>query len=214
MGQLTARVQKHLIDKKAKFYIIDAIKLGEALGLGARINMIMQTAFFLISGILKKDAAIKSIKDAIKKTYGKKGDKIVNMNYAAVDGAIENIVQIKVPKKITGHEVPLTVPDEAPDFVKEVTAKMMEGKGEELKVSQIPADGRWPTATTQWEKRAIGVHVSQWDADTCIQCGRCSLVCPHACIRMKVVKPADLKKAKAGKSLQDRTEQWARISRE
>jgi pyruvate-ferredoxin/flavodoxin oxidoreductase len=162
--------------------------------------MIMQTAFFLISGILKKSEAVKAIKDAIKKTYGKKGDKIVNMNYAAVDGAIENIVQIKVPKKITGHEVPPTVPEDAPRFVKEVTAKMMEGKGEELKVSQIPADGRWPTATTQWEKRAIGVHVSQWDPETCIQCGRCSLVCPHACIRMKVVKPADLKKAKVGKS--------------
>ena len=198
--QLPARVQKQLIDKKAKFYIIDALKLGEAIGLGARINMIMQTAFFLISGILKKDEAVKAIKTAIKKTYGKKGDKIVNMNYAAVDGAISNIVQIKVPKKITGHEVPPTVPENAPDFVKEVTATMMEGKGDELKVSQIPADGRWPTATTQWEKRAIGVHVSQWDPETCVQCGRCSLVCPHACIRMKVVKPADLKKAKAGKS--------------
>ena len=197
---LPAKVQKQLIDKKAKFYIIDAIKLAEALGLGARINMIMQTAFFLISGILKKNEAIKAIKDAIKKTYGKKGDKVVNMNYDAVDAAVNNIVQVKTPKKITGHELPPTVPDEAPEFVREVTATMIEGKGDQLKISQIPADGRWPTATTQWEKRNIAVHVPQWDPETCIQCGRCSLVCPHACIRMKIVSPADLKAAKAGKS--------------
>jgi len=197
---LPARVQKQLIEKKAKFYIIDAIKLAEALGLGARINMIMQTAFFMISGILKKDEAIKAIKDAIKKTYGKKGEKIVNMNFEAVDAAINNIVQVKIPKKITGHDLPPTVPEDAPDFVKEVTAKMIEGKGDELKVSQIPPDGRWPTATSQWEKRNIAVHVPQWDPETCIQCGRCSLACPHGCIRMKVVTASDLKAAKAGKS--------------
>ena len=155
--------------------------------------MIMQTAFFLISGILKKDEAIKAIKNAIKKTYGKKGDKVVKMNYDAVDAAVKNIVEVKIPKKITGHELPPTVPDEAPDFVKEVTAKMIEGKGEEIKVSQMPADGRWPTATTQWEKRNIAVNVPEWDAETCIQCGQCSLVCPHGCIRMKIVKAADLK---------------------
>ncbi|NOQ45197.1 MAG: pyruvate:ferredoxin (flavodoxin) oxidoreductase [Desulfobulbaceae bacterium] len=200
--KLPSKIQQQIIDKKANFYIIDAIKLAEALGLGARINMIMQTAFFLISGILKKDEAIKAIKNAIKKTYGKKGDKVVQMNYDAVDGAVDNIVKVTIPKRISGHELPLVVPEEAPKFVKEVTAKMIEGKGEELKVSQVPADGRWPTATTQWEKRNIGVHVSQWDAETCIQCGRCSLVCPHGCIRMKVVKPADLKAAKASKSFQ------------
>lgn len=197
---LPSKVQQQLIDKKAKFYIIDAIKLAEALGLGARINMIMQTAFFLISGILKKDEAIKAIKDAIKKTYGKKGDKVVQMNYDAVDGAVNNIVEVKVPKRISGHDLPPTVPEEAPAFVKEVTARMIEGKGEDLKVSQIPADGRWPTATSQWEKRNIAVHVPEWDPETCIQCGRCSLVCPHACIRMKIVAPADLKAAKATKS--------------
>jgi len=192
---LPAKIQQQLIEKKSKFYIIDAIKVAQALGLGARINMIMQTAFFLISGILKKDEAIKAIKDAIKKTYGKKGDKVVQMNYDAVDAAVNNIVQVKVPKKLSGHELPPTVPDEAPEFIKNVTAKMIEGKGEQLKVSQIPADGRWPTATTQWEKRNIAVNVPEWDAETCIQCGQCSLVCPHACIRMKIVKPAALKGA-------------------
>jgi pyruvate-ferredoxin/flavodoxin oxidoreductase len=194
-NSLPSRIQQQLIDKKAKFYIIDAIKVAQALGLGARINMIMQTAFFLISGILKKNEAIKAIKDAIKKTYGKKGDKVVKMNYDAVDAALKNIVPVKVPKKLTGHELPPTVPAEAPDFVKNVTAKMIEGKGEEIKVSEMPADGRWPTATTQWEKRNIAVNVPEWDEDACIQCGQCSLVCPHGCIRMKMSKAADLKKA-------------------
>ena len=194
---LPALVQKQLIEKKVKFYIIDAVKLGLALGLGARINMIMQTAFFAISGIISKDDAIKAIKKAIKKSYGTKGDKVVNMNYGAVDGAIENIVEIKIPKKVTGHEMPPIVPADAPDFVKNITAKMMEGHGEDIKVSEFPNDGRWPTATTQWEKRNIAVTVSQWDPEACIQCGRCSLVCPHGCIRMKVATPGALKAAGA-----------------
>ena len=193
--ELPAEVQKQLIDKKAKFYIIDAISLAEAIGLGARINMIMQTAFFLISGILTQKEAIKAIKDAIKKTYGKKGDKVVNMNYAAVDTALKNIVEIKIPKTVSGHEKPATVSADAPDFVKNVTAKMIQGKGEEIRVSQMPADGTWPTGTTQYEKRNIAVHVPVWKPENCIQCGRCSLVCPHAAIRMKIVKPADLKNA-------------------
>ena len=197
---LPSLVQKQLIDKKIKFYIIDAVKLGLALGLGARINMIMQTAFFAISGIISKDDAIKSIKKAIKKTYGIKGDKVVNMNYGAVDGAIENIVEVKVPKKVTGHEMPPIVSPDAPEFVKNITAKMMEGHGEDIPVSQFPNDGRWPTATSQWEKRNIAVQVSSWDPEACIQCGRCSLVCPHGCIRMKVATPAALTAAGADAS--------------
>jgi len=197
--QLPSQVQKDLLEKKAKFYIIDAIHLAEAIGLGARINMIMQTAFFLLSGILTKEQAIKAIKDAIKKTYGKKGDKVVNMNYEAVDAAVNNIVEVKVPKSAGGHEKPPVVPADAPEFVKTVTARMIEGKGDQVKVSQMPADGTWPTATTQYEKRNIAVHVPEWLPENCIQCGRCSLVCPHASIRMKIVKPAELKKA--GKSL-------------
>jgi pyruvate-ferredoxin/flavodoxin oxidoreductase len=197
-NHLPAKVQQQIIDKKLKFYVIDAISLAQAIGLGARINMIMQTAFFFISGILSKEEAIRSIKGAIKKTYGNKGDKVVNMNYAAVDTAVENIQQVKVPNAITGHEIPLTVPAHAPAFVKEVSAKMIEGKGTEIKVSQMPADGTWPTATTQYEKRNIAVHVPEWDPNTCIQCAQCSLVCPHAAIRMKIVDVKDLKKAPAG----------------
>ncbi|MDP2104544.1 MAG: pyruvate:ferredoxin (flavodoxin) oxidoreductase, partial [Desulfobulbaceae bacterium] len=186
-NQLPARIQKQIIDKKLKFYIIDALKLAAAIGLGARINMIMQTAFFLISNVITKDEAITKIKEAIKKTYGVKGDKVVTMNYGAVDAAVNNIVAVAVPSAITGHELPLTVPAAAPAFVKEVTAKMIEGKGTEIKVSQMPCDGTWPTATTQYEKRNIAVEVPIWDAETCIQCGQCSLVCPHASIRMKIV---------------------------
>ena len=185
--KLPKKVQRDLIDKKAKFYIIDAVSLGLALGLGARINMIMQTAFFMISGILTQEEAIAAIKKAIKKTYGNKGDKVVNMNYSAVDEAIKNIVEVKLGKTATGHELPPTVPADAPDFVKNVTAKIIEGKGELLKVSQIPDDGTWPTATTQYEKRNIAVHTPEWLPDNCIQCGQCALVCPHAAIRTKIV---------------------------
>ena len=195
-NQLPDRVQRDLTNKKAKFYIIDAIALGHALGLGARINMIMQTAFFLISGILTKEEAIAAIKKAIKKTYGNKGEKVVKMNYDAVDAAVANIVEITAKGEITGHALPPTVPADAPDFVKEVTAKITEGRGDEIKVSQMPDDGTWPTATTQYEKRNIAVYCPEWLPDNCIQCGQCSLVCPHAAIRMKIVP--DLTGAPAG----------------
>ncbi len=194
--QMPDRVQRDLINKKAKFYIIDAIALGHALGLGARINMIMQTAFFLISGILTKDEAIAAIKKAIKKTYGNKGEKVVKMNYDAVDAAIANIVEVTTRGEITGHALPPTVPADAPDFVKEVTALITEGRGDEIKVSQMPDDGTWPTATTQYEKRNIAVYCPEWLPENCIQCGQCSLVCPHAAIRVKIVP--DLAGAPAG----------------
>jgi pyruvate-ferredoxin/flavodoxin oxidoreductase len=189
-NELPGKVQRDLINKNAKFYIIDAVSLGLALGLGARINMIMQTAFFLISGILTQDEAIKAIKNAIKKTYGKKGDQVVEMNYSAVDGAVKNIVQVPLGATVDGKEMPPTVPMHAPKFVKEVTAKIIEGNGAKLKVSQIPADGTWPTGTTQYEKRNIAVAVPRWIPENCIQCGQCALVCPHAANRIKVFPEA------------------------
>ncbi len=189
-NELPGKVQRDLINKNAKFYIIDAVSLGLALGLGARINMIMQTAFFLISGILTQDEAIKAIKKAIKKTYGKKGDSVVEMNYSAVDGAVKNIVQVLLGTTVDGKEMPPTVPENAPKFVKEVTAKIIEGNGTKLKVSQIPADGTWPTGTTQYEKRNIAVAVPRWIPENCIQCGQCALVCPHAANRIKVFPEA------------------------
>lgn len=196
---LPVEVQEHLISKKMKFYIIDAIALAEEIGLGSRINMIMQTAFFIISGILPKDEAIKAIKKEIDKTYGKKGTKVVEMNYAAVDTALKNIVEVPVPAKVTAMKrMRPAVPDHAPDFVKNVTAVMATGKGDTLPVSAIPADGTWPVGTTQYEKRNIAVHIPIWEPNLCIQCGQCSFVCPHATIRIKAYDAEHLKNAPAG----------------
>ena len=166
-----------------KFYIIDAFSLAEEIGLGARINTIMQTAFFVISGIIPKEEAIEHIKAEIKKTYGKKGDIIVNMNYASVDKALQSIQEVPVPDKVTSTvRMRKPVPDDAPDFVKNVIGAIIAGKGDTLPVSAIPADGTWPTGTTKYEKRNIGYHIPIWEPQICIQCGLCSFVCPHATI--------------------------------
>ena len=193
---LPVEVQEQLISKKMKFYIIDAISLAEEIGLGARINMIMQTAFFIISGIIPKEDAVKSIKTEIKKTYMRKGEDIVNLNYEAVDKALQNIVEVPVPDKATSkvHMRP-PVPEHAPEFVKNVTAKLLADNGDSLPVSAMPADGTWPTATTQYEKRNIGVNIPIWEPDACIQCAQCSFVCPHATIRVKAYDPSQLKDA-------------------
>ncbi len=193
---LPVEVQEQLISKKMKFYIIDAISLADELGLGSRINMIMQTAFFVISGIIPKEDAVKAIKTEIKKTYIKKGEEVVKLNYAAVDKALQNIVEVKVPGKVTSKNRMLPpVPEDAPEFVRKVTAKMIADKGDSLPVSAIPADGTWPTGTTQYEKRNIGVHIPIWEPDICIQCGQCSFVCPHSTIRIKAYDPSLLKDA-------------------
>jgi pyruvate-ferredoxin/flavodoxin oxidoreductase len=193
---LPIEVQEQLINKKMKFYIIDAISLVEEIGLGARINTIMQTAFFIISGILPKEEAIKSIKTEIEKTYIKKGNEVVEMNYAAVDRALQNIEEVPVPNKVTSKiRMKPPIPEDSPDFVKNVTAKIIAGKGDSLPVSAIPDDGTWPTGTTQYEKRNIGVYIPVWEPEICIQCGQCAFVCPHAAIRIKAYEPALLKNA-------------------
>jgi pyruvate-ferredoxin/flavodoxin oxidoreductase len=195
---LPAEVQQQIIGKKLKFYCIDAISLAEELGLGARINVIMQTAFFKISEVLAVDTAVKAIKDAVKKTYGKKGEKIVQMNNSAVDAALDKISQIKVPDKVTSKtRMQKPVPDDAPDFVKNVTAEIMAGRGDKIPVSKMPCDGKFPTATTQYEKRNIAVHIPEWVPELCIQCGQCSLICPHATIRIKAYASEHLKDAPA-----------------
>ncbi|MHC5198879.1 MAG: pyruvate:ferredoxin (flavodoxin) oxidoreductase, partial [Planctomycetota bacterium] len=187
---LPLEVQQTIIKKKLKFYVIDAIKIAEDLGLGSRINVIMQTAFFKISGVIDAETAVAAIKTAIKKTYGKKGDKIVNMNNDAVDAALSKINEVAVPDQATStmhmHKM---VPDDAPDFVKEVTGEIMAGRGDDLPVSKMPCDGKFPTATTKYEKRNIAVHIPAWEPDVCIQCAQCSLVCPHAAIRVKAYDP-------------------------
>ena len=196
---LPRQVQKQIIEKKLKFYVIDAISLAAELGLGARINVIMQTAFFKISNIIPLDTAVKAIKDAIKKTYGKKGEKVVEMNNAAVDAALERIYEVKVPEKVTSEiKMPPPVPADAPDFVQQVTGELIALRGDKLPVSKMPADGKFPSGTTQYEKRNIAVNIPQWEPDICIQCGRCSLVCPHAAIRIKAYQQQYLKDAPAG----------------
>jgi pyruvate-ferredoxin/flavodoxin oxidoreductase len=191
-------VAQQIIDKKIKFFVIDAIKLAKDLGLGARINTIMQTCFFCISGILPSDKAVESLKSAIKKTYGKKGDEIVQSNFDAVDGAVAALEEVTVPEKVAGkgHMLP-PVPADAPEFVKNVTATLMEMKGDDLPVSLMPADGTWPTGTTKYEKRNIATEIPEWNTDLCIQCTQCSLVCPHAAIRAKVYDPSVLDNAPA-----------------
>ncbi len=180
-------VQKQIIDKGLKFYVIDAYDVAADAGMGRRVNTIMQTCFFAISGILPKDEAIAKIKEAIKKTYGKKGEKIVEMNNAAVDAALANLYEVTVPAEVTSTiDMPPVVPAEAPEFVQNVTATIMAGNGDDLPVSAMTCDGTWPTATTQWEKRNIALKIPVWDPDVCIQCAKCSLACPHAAIRCKV----------------------------
>ncbi len=188
--KMPIEVQKQIIKKKAKFYVIDAIELAKKLGLGARINMIMQTAFFYISDILPKDEAIAAIKDAIVKTYGAKGEKVVNMNFAAVDGAIDHLHEVKYPARATSQiKRPPVVPAHAPEFVKKVTAEIIAGRGDSIPVSLMPDDGTFPLATTQYEKRNIAVDIPVWESEICTQCGICSIVCPHAAIRMKIYEP-------------------------
>ncbi len=160
--------------------------------MGGRINSIMQTCFFAISGVLPREEAITQIKKAIEKTYGKKGAEVVKRNFAAVDATLENLHEIPVGPATSALKMRPTVPEKAPDFVKRVQAVIIEGKGDLLPVSAFPVDGTWPTATAQWEKRAIALDIPVWDDKICIQCNKCAFVCPHAAIRAKVYDPAAL----------------------
>ncbi|OUC07916.1 pyruvate-flavodoxin oxidoreductase, partial [Litorilinea aerophila] len=171
--QLPRPVQEQIIQKRLKFYVIDAYKVAAELGLGVRINTIMQTCFFAISGVLPREEAIAQIKQAIRKTYGKRGEVIVRKNFAAVDAALAHLHQVSVPDRATSTiEMPPVVPEEAPQFVKTVTAPMLAGEGDLLPVSALPVDGTYPSATTRWEKRNIALEVPVWDPDICIQCGK------------------------------------------
>ncbi len=199
-NHLTYEVQKQIIDKKLKFYTINAVEVARETGMGQRINTIMQACFFAISNILPREQAIAEIKNAIKKTYSKKGDAIVQKNFAAVDASLAHMHEVNVPAEATSTlHTALPVPADAPEFIKKVTGEIIAGRGEELPVSAFAdvADGTWPTATTQYEKRRIATEIPVWDPETCIQCGKCSIVCPHGVIRMKVASDEELANAPA-----------------
>jgi len=192
-SHLPKMVQQQIIDKKLKFFIIDGVHLGEKIGLGPRINVIMQTAFFKISGIIPEAQAISQIKDAIVKSYGKAGEKVVNMNKQAVDMALENIAEIQVPAMADSSiEMQVGKWDGYSDTVKKTLGPIIDGLGHELPMSAMPADGTFPTGTAQIEKRNIAVNIPVWDESLCIQCGICSFVCPHAAIRMKIYDEKEL----------------------
>lgn len=190
---LPKEVQAAIVSKKLKFYVIDAFEVAKATGMGVRINTIMQTCFFAISGVLPREEAIEQIKKAIKKTYGKKGEAVVKKNFEAVDTTLVHLHQVNVPAEVSALRVmPPTVSAEAPDFVQRVTAIMMQGNGDLLPVSAFPVDGTWPVGTTKWEKRNIALEIPVWDEKICIQCNKCALICPHAAIRPKVYEPSCL----------------------
>jgi pyruvate-ferredoxin/flavodoxin oxidoreductase len=193
---LPKKVQEQIIEKKIKMYVIDGYRVARDTGMGGRVNTIMQTCFFAISGILPKDEAIAEIKKAIDKTYGSKGEEVVKMNYAAVDSTLEHLHEVAVPDHVTSKiELPPVVSDAAPEYVRNVTARIISGHGDLLPVSAMPLDGTFPVGTAMWEKRNIATEVPVWDPEVCIQCGKCVLVCPHATIRQKVYDPKFLENA-------------------
>jgi pyruvate-ferredoxin/flavodoxin oxidoreductase len=193
---LPREVQEQIVINKLRFYAIDALKVAKDAGMDGRINTVMQTCFFAVSGVLPREEALGQIKKAIEKTYGKKGEEIVRRNFAAVDRALAHLHEIAVPAKATAQVIrPPVVSPAAPDFVQRVTAVMLAGKGDLLPVSAFPVDGTWPTGTAKWEKRTIADEVPIWDAQLCIQCNKCAFVCPHAAIRAKVYEPNRLEHA-------------------
>jgi len=191
---LTRRMQQQIIDKQIEFYVIDAYVIARQTGMGNRINTIMQTCFFAISGVLPRDLAIEKIKLAAKKSYSKKGLAVVEANWKAIDETIANLHKVAVPATVSStHDMPEAVPANAPEFVRKVTAEIMSGRGDHLPVSMLPNDGTWPSGTAMWDKRNLAQEIPVWDEELCIHCGKCPLVCPHSAIRSKLFS-ADLTK--------------------
>ena len=196
---LPFEVQAQIIDKELSFYSIDAYGLARDVGLGGRVNTVMQPCFFGLSGVLEADRAIPLIKQAIEKSYGRRGKTLVDHNFAAVDRALASLSEIKVPMRATSpvHRMP-PLEDHASPFVREFTARLLSGEGDLLPVSAMPVDGTFPTGTARFERRAIAQELPVWDQELCIDCGKCAVVCPHSAIRMKVYPPEHLDGAPAG----------------
>jgi len=185
-GHLPNSVQRHIIEKKLRFFVIDATKVAEQVGLRTRTNTVLQTCFFAISGVLPREEAIAKIKASIRKTYGAKGEKVVRQNFQAVDDTLARLHEVRVPAEASSSfDRAGPVPASAPDFVRQVTARMFEDEGDAIPVSLMPVDGTFPSGTAAWEKRNIADEVPVWRPDLCVQCGHCSFVCPHAVIRAK-----------------------------
>jgi pyruvate-ferredoxin/flavodoxin oxidoreductase len=192
-------VQRQVIDRGLKLYVIDAYAVAEQNGLGIRINTIMQTCFFALSNVIPPEEAIGHVKETIRATYGKRGAPIIEQNFAAVDGALAHLYLVDVPNDVSSEIARAdAVPHEAPAFVQDVTAKIIAGLGDELPVSAMPVDGTYPSGTTQWERRNLALEIPLWDPDLCIQCGKCVVTCPHSVIRAKVVDRQALAGAPAG----------------
>jgi pyruvate-ferredoxin/flavodoxin oxidoreductase len=198
-SQLPIEVQQQIIDKQLRCYVIDANRVAREVGLGARINTVMQPCFFALSGVLPRDQATAALKAAIDEAYGKRGPVVVQRNQAAIDRALDELVPLPVPRALDGdlHRLP-PLPYDAPDFVARVTKRMLDGEGDLLPVSALPVDGTFPTGTARWEKRGLAQEIPVWDPSICIDCGKCAIVCPHAAIRMKVYDPAVLADAPDG----------------
>ncbi|MGZ5212740.1 MAG: pyruvate:ferredoxin (flavodoxin) oxidoreductase [Actinomycetota bacterium] len=197
--ELPVEVQRQIVDKGLRFFVIDGYRIAKEAGLGTRINTVLQTCFFALADILPVDEAAQAIKEAIVASYGKRGETVLSRNFAAVDAALAALHEVPVPATGTGdrHVLP-PVPADAPDFVQRVTAKMIAGQGDLLPVSAFPVDGTFPTDTARWEKRSIAHEIPIWDPSICIDCAKCALVCPHAAIRMKVFEPSALQGAPEG----------------
>jgi pyruvate-ferredoxin/flavodoxin oxidoreductase len=208
-GHLPIEVQQAILEKELRFYVINAQKIASDIGMGGRINTVMQTCFFAISGILPKEEAIAQIKKSIRKSYGKRGEAVVQRNFQAVDETLAHLLEVKVPKEVGATQIenvaqqrtPIAlpmlrmrppVPAEAPEFVRDVLGPMIAGNGDSLPVSVLPADGTYLSGTACWEKRNIALEMPEWDPNICIQCGKCVMVCPHAVIRQKVYDASEL----------------------
>jgi len=207
---LPASTQRQLIEKRARLYVINAHKVARDCGMGGRINTVMQVCFFSVSGVLPRDEAIAAIKESIRKTYGKKGEEIVQMNLKAVDNTLAHLHEVRVPDRVTSRaDIPDPISEQAPEFVRRVLGKIIAGRGDDLPVSALPVDGTYPTSTARWEKRNLATEIPAWDPQVCIQCGKCVFVCPHAVIRSKVYEAPALADAPAGfKSHDARLPEW------
>ena len=185
--KLPRKIQEEIIEKQLKFYVINASQVAKETGMGSRINSVLQTCFFAISNVIPREEAIQYIKNAIRKTYGRKGEEVVQKNYRAVDMTLDNLFRIDYSQFTIGNrEIEAPISGNAPDFVQNILGKIIAGEGDELPVSAFPIDGTYPSGTTQWEKRNIAEQVPVWDPQLCSQCGKCYFVCPHAAIRVKV----------------------------